>query len=92
MGKQVKELVVDNITYKLTFWTDNWDFQWTRIEKKVWVRPWYSTRKFREDWELIREYWTEDDPIETALVELAKYVTREKKKKEYKKALDNWCQ
>ena len=85
-----KELEIDNNTYRLTFWKDNWGFPWTRIEKKVWVRPWYS-KKYRAEWEQIREYWSTDDPIETALEELAIYLTRIKEEKKFEKALDNWC-
>ena len=84
-----KNITVENREFRLTFWKDNWDLMWTRIEEKVLVRGWFG--KVREDYALIREYWTEDDPIEVSCQEIAKYLTSEKEKKEIEKLLDKFC-
>lgn len=89
MKKWTKELVIDGIEFKLTFWKDNWGLLWTRIEEKVLVRGWFG--KVREDYALICEYWTDDNPIEVSCQKIAEYLTNEKKEKEFEKALDKFC-
>ena len=85
-----KEITVEDNTFRIIFWNDRWDFPWTRIEKKVWVRPWYS-KKYRVAWETVCEYWTTDDRIDMADQEITEYLVRQKEQKEFEKRLDNWC-
>lgn len=89
MKRWVKEVTIDDREFRATFWKDNWGLMWTRLEEKVLVRGWFG--KVREDYVLIREYWTDDDPIEVSCQEFAKYLTEEKKDKEIEKALDRFC-
>ena len=89
MKRWVKEMVVDNKEFRVTFWRDNLGLMWTRLEEKVLVRGWFG--KIREDYNLIREYWTDDDPIEVSCQEIAKYLTDEKNKVKYEKELDRLC-
>ncbi len=84
-----KEMVIDGIEFKLTFWKDSWGSLWTSIEKKIIVRGWFG--KQYEAYELIRKYWTEKDPVELAKQEIADYIEEVKNEIKNEKVLDNWC-
>ena len=89
MKRWIKEMTVDNREFRATFWRDNWGLMWTCLEEKVLVRGWFG--KVREDYTLIREYWTDDNPIEVSCQRITAYLTDEKKEKEFEKALDRFC-
>ena len=89
MKKWVKELQIDGKELRVTFWRDSIGCLWTLIEEKVEIRGWFG--KVRTDYALIREYWTEDDPIEVSCQEIAKYLTDEKNKIKFEKELDRLC-
>lgn len=84
-----KSITVENREFRLTFWRGIEDLLWTRIEEKVLVRGWFG--KVREDYALICEYWTDDNPIEVSYQRITAYLTDEKKEKEFEKALDRFC-
>lgn len=86
----VKELVIDDRQFRITFWRDSWGLMWTCIEERIWT-PRRFSNKYRKDFIRIKKYWTEEDPIETADQEITNYLLQTKKEKEFEKALDNWC-
>lgn len=86
----IKNVTVNNRNFKITFYRDEWNFLWFKVEEI------YRKKKniFDFTWkEEICCHWTDEEEtiIQQALARIDKLFTEEEKTKKVEKALDKFA-
>lgn len=86
----IKNVTVNNRNFKITFYRDEWNFLWFKVEEI------YRKKKNFFDWswkEEISCHWTDDEEtiIEQALSKIDELFEEEEKTEKVEKALDKFA-
>lgn len=86
----VKNVTVNNRNFKITFYRDEWNFLWFKVEEIYRPKKNFFDFTWKEE---ICCLWTseEETVIEQALSKIDKLFTEEEKTKKVEKALDKFA-
>ena len=93
--KWEKVVILEGREFRIKFWYDSWDFFYTSIEEKIYIKPSFFNRKGYYFEKIVFDYWidvTEQNPIEVALKEIKKCLQKEEELNKLEKMLDKFCQ
>ena len=86
----IKNVTVNNRNFKITFYRDEWNFLWFKVEEIYRKKKNFFDFTWKEE---ICCYWTdkEETVIEQALAKIDKLFAEEEKTKKEEKALDKFA-